>query len=251
MKRLLEVIVCSVEDAIAAEDGGAGRLEIVRELERGGLTPPLDLVRRILERVSIPVRAMVRESDSFEVENSVELNRLCAAARQIATLPVDGIVVGFAKGGSLDLETTSEVIRGAPGLRATFHHAFDAVDNPLDSLRRLKSLPQIDRVLTSATRGQWADLVSAAAPEITILAGGGMTEDRILELMCRAPVAEFHAGRAAREPETTDAGVSAARVRALVNAITSLHKHSRDQPDDQLGLDPGILSARNARLPPS
>ena len=38
---LLEVIATSLDDALAAEDGGAGRLEIVHDLERGGLTPPV------------------------------------------------------------------------------------------------------------------------------------------------------------------------------------------------------------------
>jgi copper homeostasis protein len=81
MKRLLEVIACSVEDAEAAEQGGAGRLEVVRELGRGGCTPELALVRAILDRVSIPVRVMLRESDGFAYAGREEISRMCAFAR--------------------------------------------------------------------------------------------------------------------------------------------------------------------------
>ena len=63
---LLEVIVQSVADAAEAEAGGADRLEVVREIERDGLTPPLDLVRSIIAATSLPLRVMVRESDGFE-----------------------------------------------------------------------------------------------------------------------------------------------------------------------------------------
>ena len=35
----LEVIACSVADAIEAEKGGADRLEVISHFERGGLTP--------------------------------------------------------------------------------------------------------------------------------------------------------------------------------------------------------------------
>ena len=65
---VVEVIACSVSDAIEAQRGGAGRLEIIRDLQRGGLTPPLELVRDILEAVTIPVRVMLRGSESYHIQ---------------------------------------------------------------------------------------------------------------------------------------------------------------------------------------
>ncbi|HTH37337.1 MAG TPA: copper homeostasis protein CutC, partial [Pyrinomonadaceae bacterium] len=58
---VLEVIACSVEDAVNAEKGGADRLEVIRAIEHGGYTPPLDLVREIQDSVSLPLRVMLRE----------------------------------------------------------------------------------------------------------------------------------------------------------------------------------------------
>src|SRR6266542_437792 len=43
---ILEVIACSVSDAVEAQSGGAGRLEIVRELASGGVAGASDVARR-------------------------------------------------------------------------------------------------------------------------------------------------------------------------------------------------------------
>jgi copper homeostasis protein len=219
MKRLLEVIASSVDDAVAAEKGGARRLEVVRDLKRGGLTPPVELVRAILDRVSIPIRVMVRESDGFAAPGRAEAVRLCAAARAFASLPIDGIVLGFAAAHEVDVASCADVLNCAPAVKVTFHHAFDAAPDWSDALRRIKSVANFDRVLTSAPHASWDDLVEAASPQLTILAGGGMTEERIRSLARETHVTEFHAGRAAREPQTPDGGVSVERVHELVAAF--------------------------------
>ena len=69
---ILEVIACSVADAIAAQKGGANRLEIVRDLERGGFTPSIELVHAIRDEVHLPLRVMVRESDGYQTAGETE-----------------------------------------------------------------------------------------------------------------------------------------------------------------------------------
>src|SRR5215510_9196549 len=96
-QQILEIIVCSIEDAVAAERGGANRLEIISHYEAGGLTPSFDLVREITSKVKIPARVMLRESEPFVVADKVEIERLRNAARALAQLPVDGLVLGFLK----------------------------------------------------------------------------------------------------------------------------------------------------------
>ena len=71
----LEVICTSVADARAAEDGGASRLELVASLNRGGMTPPLELVEAVLAEVKVPVRVMVRATESHEIGDA----ETCAA----------------------------------------------------------------------------------------------------------------------------------------------------------------------------
>ena len=93
--RKLEVIVMSAAEARIAQQGGADRLELVRDLDTGGLTPHFAIARAVVAAVSIPVRVMLRGNASMLVANPAELATLCANAAQIQQLPVDGIVLGW------------------------------------------------------------------------------------------------------------------------------------------------------------
>lgn len=219
---LLEVIACSVADAVAAAEGGADRLELISHFEVGGLTPALDLATSVLAAVDIPVRVMLRENAGFAVASAEEMVRLCANAAALAALPVDGLVLGFLRDGEIDEAALATVLSFAPNLPATFHRAFEELPDPLAGLRVLKGFPQVDRILTSGGPAPWAEkvaglaaLAAAAWPEITILLGGGVTPEAIQLIRSQTQIREFHAGRAARVPETVDGVVSAGGVAAL------------------------------------
>ncbi len=219
--RLLEVIACSVEDARAAERGGAGRLEIVRSLDTGGLTPPVSLVREILAAISIPVRVMLRENVGFEASGEQEIENLCRAAGEFAAMGVDGLVLGFLRGRILDLPLMERILRHAPGLKATFHRAFEELPDPSSAIAALKTVPQFDRILTSGDCANLVRLAQMAAPELRILAGGGLDRQTIQQFLRTTPISEFHVGRAARRHAQIHQPVEAAQVRALVELIAA------------------------------
>jgi copper homeostasis protein len=219
---LLEVIAGSVPDAREAERGGAGRLELVRELERGGLTPSLDFVREARDAVSIPIRVMIRETDGYGAGGIARVEALARVTSQVAALGVDGVVIGFLKAGRLDMTAMDAVLAVGAALPATFHHAFDALPDPIAVVPELARWPQIDRILTSGGAGNWnakravlERLVAAASPRITILAGGGI-DIAALRALSKSSVTEAHVGRAARVPPTVEGVVSARRVAELV-----------------------------------
>lgn len=220
---LLEVIACSVADAVEAQQGGAGRLEIINDLSRGGLTPPLELVQQIIAIVSIPVRVMLRESNSYEVANGEEEDRLRQAAREFSRPRIDGLVLGFVRSGHIDVELTRNILNCAPRLKATFHHAFEEVE-PFEAIREIKTLKQVDRILTHGGVGSWHDKMEQLVryqeqshPEIEIIAGGGLDAEAIATLRSSAAIREFHVGRAARADGSVDGVVQAARVKALID----------------------------------
>ena len=225
---LLEVIACSVADAIEAEKGGAGRLEIVRDLKRGGLTPPFELVHEIKQRVGVPLRVMLRENDGFETRDD-EVDRLCVAAERFASLDVDGFVLGFLNDGEVDIERTERVLACAPHVRATFHHAFEAATDKLRALSAIKQLPQVDRILSSGGTGDLASRVQrlgeyerAAAPELMILAGGGIDSEAIIKIGRETRIREFHVGRAARAQFDVEGDVHASLVSGLVQKLKEI-----------------------------
>jgi copper homeostasis protein len=225
-KRLLEVIACAVADAVAAEAGGADRIELISHFEVGGLTPPLELVREVMAAVSIPVRVMLRESEDFNVSDEAERRRLCALAAEFSALPIDGMVCGFLKDGGINHELLAQVLGSAPLMKVTFHRAFEELSDPLAAIGELKNHPQVDRILTSGGAGSRAEKIEclnrcdrAARPEITILAGGGMTDDFIRELRERTAIRELHVGTFVREPVAFEGIVSAEKVSGIRAAL--------------------------------
>jgi len=225
---LLEVIVCSVADAVEAERGGAGRLEIVRDLQQGGLTPSLNLVREIKRATELPVRVMLRESPGYQTNGPEEIERLCRAAEAFAALDIDGFVLGFLNDGEVDIELTQRVLACAPQTRATFHHAFEDANDKLRALTDIKQLPQVDRILSSGGTDQLrsrvqrlAEYEHAAAPELTILAGGGIDGAAIVEIKRATRIREFHVGRAARLNFQADGAVQASLVTDLIQRRSS------------------------------
>jgi copper homeostasis protein len=221
---LLEVIVQSVADAREAARGGADRLEVVRAIGDGGLTPSIQLVRAIAAETSLPLRVMVRENAGYTAAPQ-ELGALRDAALQLHAAGVDGIVLGFARDGEVALEDLAAVLLAAPGVRVTFHRAFDSLKDPLGAIEKLAAVEQIDRILTSGGTGPPAlrcerlhGYAVRAGGRFEIVAGGGV-DDRALALFAQTGcVREVHVGRAARvghDPEAAVCSEHVQRLRAL------------------------------------
>jgi copper homeostasis protein len=223
---VLEVIACTVADAIEAEKGGADRLEVISHFERGGLTPSLELVRAIQTAVRLPLRVMLRESDGYQVADNDEVERLCSAARELAAMRVDGVVLGFLRGGKVDIELTNRILGNAPTLKATFHRAFDETGDPFQALAELSQCRQIDRVLTGGGHGNWTDKIErlaryqhATGGHPIMLVGGGVDASVIKTIRSTTDLAEFHIGRAARVSTAVDGPVQSARVKDIARAL--------------------------------
>jgi copper homeostasis protein len=169
---------------------------------------------------------MLRKSESYMVPSAAEVRRLCAAARDLAKLRVDGLVLGFLRDGEVDENLTERILSCAPNLKATFHHAFEETRDPAQAIRRLKTHRQIDHILTAGGKGHWpqkkARLASSereARPEITILAGGGLEARVIKSIRETTSIHDFHVGRAARLPQSVEGAVHASRVRELTRMV--------------------------------
>ena len=56
----IEICTASVESVIAAENGGADRVELCSDLFEGGLTPGIGTFFLAKEKTSIPINVMIR-----------------------------------------------------------------------------------------------------------------------------------------------------------------------------------------------
>ncbi|MEU1665121.1 copper homeostasis protein CutC [Streptomyces sparsogenes] len=216
---LLEVIALDVADAVAAQAGGADRLELVTDMAADGLSPSRETFAAIRSAVDIPLRVMLRASDGFAAGGAAALDALCARAEKLRTEGADEFVLGFlASDGLADLAAVGallDVIGAGPGLdesRWTFHRAIDhAADR--DALRRqLAGLPGLDTFLTAGSAtgvddglpvllteaaGGDADAAVGVAAGPRIMVGGGLRLDHLPALRA-AGIDAFHIGGAAR-----------------------------------------------------
>jgi copper homeostasis protein len=91
----LEICVDSVEHAIAAERGGADRIELCSDLSSGGTTPSAGSMEMARRHVKIPIHILIRPrpGNFFYSSHEVEIiRRDIAMAKQMGA---DGIVLGL------------------------------------------------------------------------------------------------------------------------------------------------------------
>ena len=196
---IFEVCVDSIESALAAQAGGAQRVELCDNLVEGGTTPSLGMIQVAREHLSIGLNVIIRPrgGDFFYSDLEFAVMRQDILAAKAAG--VDGLVLGLLTlDGSIDVPRTSELVDLARPLPVTFHRAFDVCRSAEEALEVLCGLG-IARVLTSgqqASASEGADciarLVQQAGERITILAGGGITEANVTELVRRTGVREVH-----------------------------------------------------------
>ena len=156
------------------------------------------------------------------MQKAGELEMLCRFAEELNQIGVDGLVAGFVLDDEVDTSALCAIANAAPALNITFHRAFDVLSDPLQAIRTLKTIPQIDRILTVGGVGPWPERKlrlhqwqHCAAPEITILAGAGLLEPIISDLCSDTHITEVHIGRAARMGQETTGQVSRVQVAQL------------------------------------
>jgi copper homeostasis protein len=196
---LVEACVDSVASAIAAERGGARRVELCDALFDGGTTPSAGMIAACKEAVSIPVFVIIRPRGGGFVYTDAErdvMRRDVIAARELGA---DGVVIGGLRpNGTIDLSLVRCLVDAARELPVTFHRAFDLTPD-LDAA--LESLVDagVRRVLTAGGASTAAEgatalarLVWQAGSRLTVMAGGGVREDSVRELVSVSGVREVH-----------------------------------------------------------
>lgn len=197
---ILECCVDSVASAIAAEKGGADRLELCANLIIGGTTPPLSLFHEVKKAVSIPIHVLLRPRFGDFCYDNFEKEMLLFDIRQFEREGADGIVIGALRpDGTLDSEFLSEMLTCSGNMHRTLHRAFDMCRDGSEALHTAASLG-FHTILTSGLSNTALEGIEtlkelssqAAELGITIMAGSGIQADTIRTLLNDTSVHAFH-----------------------------------------------------------
>jgi copper homeostasis protein len=200
---MLEICVGDVESAIAAERGGAHRIELCDNLAVGGTTPSAGAIALACRSLSIPVHVLIRPRGGDFVYSDRELAAMRHDISVAQALGAKGVVLGtLTPAGTVDRDRTGELVKLASPLSVTFHKAIDETTDLEESLETLSTLG-VARVLTSggkATALEGAEtlarLVKRAGNRSTIMAGGALGADDLERVIRQSGVREVHLGSA-------------------------------------------------------
>ena len=203
----LEICVETLDSALAAERGGADRIELCENLRVGGVTPGADLVRAVRAQVHIPVFAMVRPRGGDFLYSEAEFEQMTRDLAKARESGMDGAVFGLLRADRrVDVVRTRALVDLARPLPVTFHRAFDETPDFGEALEDVIATGAA-RILTSggstsAEEGiaTIARLVDASRNRIEILPGGGIGAANIERIRQSTRAREFHSGLSAVLP---------------------------------------------------
>src|SRR5579864_8529407 len=187
---LLEVCVDSIDSALAADRGGADRIELCSSLLEGGLTPSPGVISTVLGKVSLGVFVMIRPRGGDFCYSDDEFRAMEQDVRTAKQLGADGVVFGILKeDGRIDAARTHRLLEVARPLKVTFHRAFDMSRDLSESLEDVIRAG-VDRVLTSGGeqnvelgQAKIAQLHRQAENRVIVMPGSGITEQNVRQLI--------------------------------------------------------------------
>jgi copper homeostasis protein len=197
---LLEVCVDSIDSALAADRGGADRIELCSSLLEGGLTPSPGVISTVLGKVSLSVFVMIRPRGGDFCYSDDEFKAMEQDVLTAKQLGADGVVFGIlTEEGRVDIDRSQRLVDLARPLKITFHRAFDMSRDLSEALEDLIRL-RVDRVLTSGGeqnvelgQSMISNLQRQAKDRIIVMAGAGITENNVGQLVSITRVREIHA----------------------------------------------------------
>ena len=196
---VFELCAESIDACLAAQPGGADRIELCSALSEGGVTPSHGLIREAVRRANLPVHVLLRPRGGDFVYTQAELAVMREDLRHLRELGAAGVVLGIlTPENTVDLPRTRELVSLAGPLEVTFHRAFDEIAR-LDLALEDVIASGCRRILTSggerdvaAGAASLRQLVDRATGRIAIAVGGGLRLDNAAHLAAATGAAHFH-----------------------------------------------------------
>jgi copper homeostasis protein len=226
-RRILEISVESADAAMAAERGGADRIEICGDLSLGGVTPAANLMMGTRANVQVPIFAMIRPRGGNFLYSKEEFAEMMESIQRTKQLQMDGVVLGILTADSrIDVERAQELVALAAPMEVTFHRAFDECSDLRKGLEEVIETGAT-RLLTSGGKrtapealAVLGELVRIAGERLIVMPGSGLHAENIREAVAKTGAREYHAGLSSVVAEPTGKiGTFEAEVGRMVEAL--------------------------------
>ena len=204
----IEVCAFSLESCLAAEKGGANRIELCGSMYEGGTTPSAGLIQIVKQRINIEIHAMIRPRGGDFCYSEEEISVMQADIRMAKELGCEGIILGILQtNGQVNIAQTKELVALAKPMIVTFHRAIDMTPDYLEALEDIIETG-CERILTSGQKNTAIEgikniktLVEKANGRIEIMAGSGVNIDNAQALMHTGVNALHLTGKSIRDSE--------------------------------------------------
>lgn len=195
----LEICANSVTSALAAQNGGADRIELCDNMSEGGTTPSYAAIAKARELLNIQLYPIIRPRGGDFLYTELEFELMWKDIQICKQLECDGVVIGLLnEDGSIDKKRTKWLVEIAWPMGVTFHRAFDRCADPFAAMEDIIETG-CERILTSGQRPtamEGADVISQlvkmADGRIAIMPGSGVREHNIAELVQKTRASEYH-----------------------------------------------------------
>ncbi|MEG2760495.1 MAG: copper homeostasis protein CutC [Mucinivorans sp.] len=196
---IIEVCAFSAASCVAAQNGGAYRVELCASMPEGGTTPSVGEVIAARRATNLKINVIIRPRGGDFCYTDLEVKAMIYDIRAMRDAGADGVVFGcLSADGTIDMKRNELLINAADGLSTTFHRAFDVCRDPFVALENIIDLG-FDRILTSGQEptalkgaGLIEKLVERASSRIIIMPGAGVNEDNVEQLARLTNAKEFH-----------------------------------------------------------
>ena len=194
-----ELCAESVEAAVAAQAGGADRIELCAGLAQGGITPDPALTAASTAAVALPVFVLIRPRSGSFVFSQEEFDLMLKQIEEAKNAGAAGVATGvLLPDGRVDVERTRRLIEHARPMKTTFHRAFDETPDLCEAIESVIETGA-DSLLTSGGADEvlrGADcigsLVRMAGERIHIIAGGGLRLATLAQVVRRSGNFSLH-----------------------------------------------------------
>ena len=197
----VEICLEDIESAIAAQCGGADRIELCDNLTVGGTTPSIGMIQQVRQQLQIDLQVLVRPRGGDFCYTDLEFGVMRRDVEAAKSAGANGIVTGILNpDGTIDVQRTQELVRLALPAPVTFHRAFDHTPDPLSALETLVDYG-ISRILSSGQAPSayeglslLSQLQETTQGRISIMAGGGVNSRNALSIVRQTRISEIHVG---------------------------------------------------------